>query len=538
VSELAAGYPDVEAVVTQTERISYSELARRVEDLARGLLALGVSRGDKVACWLPNQIEWVVTKLAATSIGGVLVAVNTWYTSREIKYVVTHAEASVLVTSRGIKGHNFYETLASVVPELGTTVTGEPVASRSVPALRWVVGVDRDPPRGVLSVGEVVRRGVGMAEDALERAMAAVVPDEPADLLYTSGSTADPKGVILLHGGLIVNGFHIGARQHITSGDRLWLANPLFFSYGCANALMVTLSHRATLVLQRLFDPGEALRMLDAERCTALYGTTNMVLAMLAHPDYGERDLSSLRTGTAIGGPDHIRARMQLGASKICNSYGLTETYGHCCDSDADEPEEVRLHASGRPLPGNELRIVDSTSGEILPPGRPGEIRVRGYVTPGYYRAPELSARSFDEDGFFRTGDQGYLDVDGQVHWQARLSEIIKTGGINVAPLEVETVLGQHPEVETASVVGLPDESRDEIVAAVVAPRAGSEMTAARLTEFCRERMASYKVPRRIMFLPASEFPLTPTGKVWNKELRRRLLEDSKVVTNESRESA
>ena len=522
--ELAQRFPDVEAIAFERQRLTYAELREQVRAVAKGLLALGVSPGENVACWLPNRPEWIVANLATSSIGAVTVGMNTWYRSHEFEYTMDHAGVSVLIMTDRFLGNDYVETLASVSPDV--LAPSDADGAVRFPQLRQVImteGSERVP--SAMSWTRLVEAGRTVSEDILDRAIAGVRPEDPADVLYTSGSTSTPKGVVLLHGGLIENGFNIGARQRVVVEDRLWLANPLFFSYGCANALMVTLTHACTLVLQDVFEAGRALQCLESERCTVLYGTTNMVLAMAGHPDRASFDTSRLRTGTAIGSPAQVQLRIDLGATEICNIYGLTETYGNCCVTDAHDPLDVRLNSQGAPLPGNELRIVSADTGDLLPSGEVGEIRVRGYVLPGYFKDPERTADAFDADGFFRTGDLGFLDSDGRIHWVGRETEMLKTGGINVAPVEVEEVLLQHPAVEDVVVVGLPDELQDEIVAAFVSRKPGSSLTAEDLSGFCRERLASYKVPRKVVFLAQEEFPLTATGKVWRKRLRDQFLE-------------
>jgi len=526
--ELAQRVPDVEAIAFEGQRLTYAELGERVRAVAKGLLALGVSPGENVACWLPNRPEWVVANLAISSIGAVTVGMNTWYRSHELEYTLDHAGVSVLIMTDRFLKNDYVETLASVASEMLAPRDTE--GAVRFPQLRQVVmieGSERVP--SAISWTQLVEAGRTLGDERLDQAIAAVRPEDAADLLYTSGSTTTPKGVVLLHDGLIENGFNIGARQRVVVGDRLWLANPLFFSYGCANALMVTLTHACTLVLQDVFEAGRALRCLESERCTVLYGTTNMALAMTSHPDRASFDTSSLRTGTAMGSPAQVQLRIDLGAAEICNIYGLTETYGNCCVTDAHDPLDMRLNSQGAPLTGNELRIVGPDTGELLPSGEVGEIRVRGYVLPGYFKDPERTADAFDADGFFRTGDLGFLDTDGRIHWVGRETEMLKTGGINVAPVEVEEVLLQHPAVEDVVVVGLPDELQDEIVAAFVSRKPGSSLTAEDLSGFCRERLANYKVPRKVVFLAREDFPLTATGKVWRKRLREQFLEDAQT---------
>ncbi len=382
-----------------------------------------------------------------------------------------------------------------MVPELSRAEPGA-LRSERLPELRAVVSIDERRHDGVYAWADLQRRAGTVREGALAAAQAAVSPSDLCFILYTSGSTATPKGVMLAHGGVIDNGFEIGERQHLTGADRVWLAVPLFWSFGSANALPAIWTHGGALVLQERFEPGEALALLDEERCSVYYGMANMARAILEHPDRPRRALHAMRTGLTIGLPEDIAMTMEaVNAPELCNVYGATETYGNCAVTDAHDPRERRLTTQGLPLPGMEIRVVDPGTDHSLPPGTVGELRVRGRVTPGYYREPEQTRAAFDADGFFVTGDLGMIDADGRIQFHGRLKEMIKTGGINVAPLEVEGVLLAHPAVKQAYVVGLSDRSKGEVAAAAVELHAGATTTAEALAAFCRERLASYKVP-------------------------------------------
>jgi fatty-acyl-CoA synthase len=355
-------------------------------------------------------------------------------------------------------------------------------------------------------------------------AQAAVTPADPCVILYTSGSTATPKGVVLRHGSLIENGFGIGERQHLTAADRVWLAVPLFWSFGSANALPAIMTHGGSIALQEIFEPGEALALLDEKRCTVYYGMPNMARLILEHPDRQRRALATMRTGLTIGLPEDLQMTIDaVGARELCNVYGSTETYGNCAVTDARDDLALRLTTQGRPLPGMTIRVVDPESGRTLAPGEVGEFRVKGHVMPGYYNDAEQTRRAFDADGYFVTGDLGLIGDDGRVRFRGRLKEMIKTGGINVAPLEVEAVLLTHAAVKQAYVVGVPDRARGEVVVAAVEVHDDATASAEGLAAFCRERLAGYKVPTRFVFRKADEFPRTPTGKVQKPQLRDEL---------------
>jgi len=351
-----------------------------------------------------------------------------------------------------------------------------------------------------------------------------VLPTDLCYILYTSGSTAAPKGVTLAHGPLIDNGFEIGERMHLESADRVWLAVPLFWSFGSANAMPAIMTHGGCIVLQESFEPGEAVALIERERCSVYYGMVNMARAMLEHPAHPGRRLGAMRTGLTIGPPEDIALTIRtLGAEQLCNVYGSTETYGNCAVADAEDPLPLRLERQGLPLPGMTIRAVDPVSRQALPQGEIGELAVSGRITPGYYQAPEANAEAFDRDGCFLTGDLGSIEADGRVRFRGRLKEMIKTGGVNVAPLEVEHVLMQHPDIVQAYVVGVPDAAKGEAVAAAIELRSGATNDTAAVVAFCRERLASYKVPTRLVVRTASEFPRTATGKIHKPGLRQEL---------------
>jgi len=304
---------------------------------------------------------------------------------------------------------------------------------------------------------------------------------------------------------------------------------PLFWSFGSANALPAIMTHGGCVVLQESFEAGEALELIDRERCSVYYGMANMARAMLEHPDRPRRRLASMRTGLTIGLPEDIAMTMEaVGAPELCNVYGSTETYGNCAVTDAHDPRELRLRTQGLPLPGMELRVVHPETRQPLEVNEVGELCVRGYVTRGYYRAPEVTATAFDAEGYFLSGDLGLIGDDGRVCFRGRLKEMIKTAGINVSPLEVEEVLLQHPDVKQAYVVGVPDRVKDEVVGAVLEMRAGATADVDALVAFCRERLASYKVPTRVAFRKAEELPRTPTGKIHKPGLREELARDER----------
>jgi fatty-acyl-CoA synthase len=396
----------------------------------------------------------------------------------------------------------------------------------SLPKLARIVVVDGEPRGPLTAFDSLWDLGAGVTDAELDLAQAAVAPDDVAYILYTSGTTSTPKGVQLAHGGLVENMWNIGERQHLTAADRMWMGISLFWSFGCANALLAVMTHGGAIVLQEEMEPGAALALIERERCSVYYGTPNIALALSEHPDRARRDLSSLRTGAAIGPPPAMQMVMDLGVREICNVYGLTETYGNCSVTDAHDPPDVRRTTVGFPLPGMEIRVVDRQTRRPLPTGEVGEVLVRGYLTPGYYKDADKNATAFDAEGFLVTGDLGAIGDDGRLRFRGRIKEMVKTGGINVAPLEVEEVLLSHPDVEQAYVVGLPDPRKEEILAAVLVLHDGRETAPDTLRAFCKASLAAFKVPQEFRVMRRDELPVTATGKVQKFRLAEMLARD------------
>src|SRR5215831_17720604 len=536
LAHLAQAMPQQEVVVLPPRRLTYAALYAQAMAVAGGLWQLGIRPREPVALLVSNRPEWITVALGCALIGAPVVAVSTWSRRVEIEYVLDHSRAVALVTLDGFLGADYQALLTEILPEVTQHSPGELCATR-LPALRELIILGQPALTAARGFDEVLALGRSLDPLVVHAASTRVQPTDILYVLYTSGSTARPKGVTLTHAGCLENGFNIGERQHLTRADRLWLAVPLFWSFGAANALMALLTHGGTVVLQERFDPEEAVRLIAAERCTVYYGMSHMAQAMLKAQSWQHTDTRSLRTGLTIGTPEEIALTMHgLGVREICNVYGATETYGNATVTDAHDPEALRLHSQGKPLPGMQLRIVDPETQAVLPPGEVGEILVAGYVTPGYYRDPENNTRAFDAEGYFHTGDLGRLDAEGSLHFHGRLKDLIKSGGINISPLEVEAYLMTHPKVQYAAVVGLPDAMKGEVPVAAVELRegeggalscapsadavAGNTATAEEIRGFCRDHIASYKIPMHVVFLHPDEFPRTSTGKVQKTELR------------------
>jgi fatty-acyl-CoA synthase len=495
--------PDSTAVLFQDRGLSCAELRRDADRLAGGLTALGMRHGEHLAVWLPSNLDWVLLELAAARLGLVLVPISTRYKAAEVGYILRQSDAAGLVLPDRWRGIDFLERLGP--PE-------------QFPALRHrIVSGDR-VPAGATALRDLESHA------PLSRA-AALRPDDPLLLLYTSGTTGFPKGALLTHRNVVYNAFHMACRQRLGPPDRLLVAPPLFHVFGCMNAVVACLTHGASFVVQEVFEPGESLALIERHRCTAIYGTATMFQMLLEHPDLPRTDRRSLRTGM-IGSmpvPEVVMRGIveRLAAPEIVNSYGQTEaSVSLLTEAGAGLP--VLLAGVGPPIPGVELKLVDPASGATVPAGEEGEVCVRGpHLMRGYYRMPERTAEAIDAEGWLHSGDLGREVGEGLYRITGRLKDMYINGGLKVYPAEVENVLYQHPAVLQASIVGVPDSLRGEIGHAFVQRRPGVAADSDSLIAFVRDRLAGYKVPAAVTFV--EEFPLTANGKIQKFRLREML---------------
>ena len=511
--EQAECFPARVAVICGERVVTYRELGDRAARIGAALSARGIRRGGRVGLLIENRLEWLECCFGAAAIGATVVPFSTWSKPVELAYLIADAEIDALLAVETFAGQNFAEALAALIPEAATASPGE-WRSRDFPRLRHIVMLGGELQQGWIHYDEfrIERLPLPRGEGAR--------PDDDALILYTSGSSARPKAVRLQHFAMVENGFNIGERMRLGADDRVLLAPPLFWSYGAVNALPAAFTHGAALVLQSRFESGEWLDLIERHRCTAVYTLPSMTGAALRHPDFRREHVKSLRTGLMIGSPEEVRiAAEQLGAREICNIYGSTETYGNCCVTPCDWPLDRRMHSQGPPLPGMLLRIVDPESGRALPPGETGAVEVSGSVTPAYAGASAAqNPAAFTSDGYFRTGDLGFLDNAGDFHFVGRDADIIKRAGINVSPAEVESLLLQFPGVAQAAVVGAAAGERGEAIIAFVVPFPGATLELDALRADCRALASSYKVPDRIEIRAA--LPVTETGKLFRRALK------------------
>jgi acyl-CoA synthetase (AMP-forming)/AMP-acid ligase II len=525
---IAARSGDHPLIVLGDRSLSYAEAERASGVLARGLLAAGLGKGSRVGLWMLNGPDWVLAFLAAARIGALVVPINTFFRARELGYVLRHADVATLLCVDTVARQDMLALLEEAAPELARQRAGALFAP-SLPCLRAVrVWGERTPRPAWASDGpgglRALAQGAPGADESLLAALeATVTPADPLVVIYSSGSTADPKGAVHTHGTVVRHSFHLNGYRDLRSDDRIYSPMPFFWVGGLVFTLFAALHAGATLVCEEAFEPGRTLELLERERITLVAGWPHYGKAMREHPSFATRDLSAIRGGNLY---DVLPgAARPVDPELRSNSLGMTETCGpHTMDRmDYDLPEKLR-GSFGRSVPGLEHRVVDPDTGEVLPPGRAGEICVRGYsVMQGLYKQEREQA--FDADGFYHTGDAGYFDGDGVLFFQGRLGELIKTAGANVTPREVEAVLLAQPELLEAHVVGLADPARGQNVAAALVLRDGAALGADDLRARLRRELAAYKVPRHVFFLRREELPMTTSGKIDKRRLAAALSE-------------
>jgi fatty-acyl-CoA synthase len=509
--EVVSRAPDREAVsfapaAVVTERWTWRRLAAEAETASRRLVGLGVGHGTRLGLLCPNRPEWLAIAFGALRLGAVLVPFSTLWTREEIRYGLVHADVEILLTRSRFLRHDYVAHLRAIAPEIW-----DGTAPAATPALRRVVVLgeeDRGLPRWDALPADVA--------DARVRPLAAAVrPNDVATIFFTSGTTAQAKAVVHAHGALTLSGRRIGACLGIGPDDAWWGHMPLFWSGGFIIGALATMAGGGRLVLHELPRPADALRLLEAERCTILAGW-HQAGPLMEQPGF-DRTRLALRKGsnhplaTALMGEDHL----------ACGMYGMSETATCVACARWDDPVEIRRETFGRPLAGMTVRIVDPDTGREQPVGETGEIRVKGpTLMLGYLRIPP--SETFTPEGFFRTGDLGYLDEDGYLHFGSRLKDVIKTAGVNVAAVEVEEAIARMDGVKAVHVVGVPDAVRGENVAAFVVPMPGATVDPDAVTAFCKGTLASYKVPRHVFVVDDAAIPRTGTGKIAKPALREK----------------
>ncbi len=523
--------PENDALISchQKLRYTYRELRQEVDRFARGLMALGIQKGDRVGIWSPNFAEWVIAQFATPKVGCILVNINPAYRTSELEYALTQSGISTLIIAPEFKSSDYIDMLRDVCPEMDSASPGQ-IRSSRLPDLRTVIVLGDRHPDGMYSWSDVLTMADEVSAGELAERQSQQSFDDPINIQYTSGTTGFPKGATLSHHSILNNGFFIGERMRFTSQDRLCIPVPFYHCFGMVLGNLACVTHGATMVLPSDgFDPESVLRAVQAERCTALHGVPTMFIAELGHPRFGEFDLSTLRTGIMAGSPcpaevmKQVIEKMHMDEVTIC--YGMTETSPVSAQTEADDPVEKRVGTVGRVHPHVEVKVIDPDTGQVVARGVPGELCSRGYIVMlGYWNNPEATAEAIDAGRWMHTGDLATMDEHGYVNIVGRIKDMIIRGGENVYPREIEEFLYSHPAVQDVQVIGVPDERFGEEVMAWVVLKPGAVAAAEEIRDFCRGRIAHFKVPRYVTFTDG--FPMTVTGKIQKYKMRETAIKE------------
>ena len=497
-------------------RFTYQEFDKRVDDMAAGLYAIGVRKGDNVGIWATNVPDWLTYMFACARLGAVAVTVNTSYKLHELEYLVKQSDLTTLCLTDGVKDSNYVQMIKELVPELDEYERGC-LKSKRFPCLKNVVFMGPEKFRGLYSTPELLLLGQHVDFEIIKKIESEVTPHDVVNMQYTSGTTGFPKGVMLTSHNIINNGYSIGESMRYTSKERVCLPVPLFHCFGIVLGVMAILSHGATHVLLESFDPLVALASIHKEKCTAIYGVPTMYIAELNHPMFNMFDMSSLRTGIMAGAgcPVELMKTVmdKMNMKEITSVYGLTETSPGMTQSRWDQSAEVRATTVGYELPDIEVKVLNPETNEECAIGEQGEMCCRGYnIMKGYYKMPEATAEIIDENGFLHSGDLGVKDPDGNYRITGRIKDMIIRGGENIYPREIEEFLIDIPQIKDIQVAAVKSNRYGEITGAFIILHEGQTLTEEDVIEYCRGKLSKYKWPQFFMFL--DEFPMTGSGKI------------------------
>lgn len=528
IEDQAVIHPDHEAVVYSDRNLrwTYKEFNEICRQAAKGLMKLGIEKGEHLAVWSTNTPEWLITQFATGKIGAVLVTVNTNYRTSELEYLLKQSDSTTIVLMDAWKDSAYMEMLYEIAPELKISEPGQLNSSR-LPYLKNVIVLGDKKYPGTYSWDDIVELGQFVSDEELDRRLRSLDPDDVINMQYTSGTTGFPKGVMLTHNNIVNNALNIASCMKLSNCDRLCIPVPFFHCFGCVLGTMACVTVGATMVPVQEFSPKRVLQTVQDERCTGLHGVPTMFIAELNDPEFDKYDLSSLRTGIMAGSNCPIEVMKgvieRMGVKEITIAYGQTESSPVITQTRTDDPIELRVETVGKALPNVEVKIVKPGTNTEVPRNVQGELCTRGYhVMKGYYKNLEATREAIDDDGWLHTGDLAVMDENGYCKITGRLKDMIIRGGENIYPREIEEFLYSHPKILDVQVIGVPDEVYGEEVMAWIILKEGVSATVDEIKEFCRGKISKHKIPRYIEFTNA--YPMTASGKIQKFRLREKAI--------------
>lgn len=528
LEEKALAYPEHDALVyiNPQLRMSYKEFNDHCKRIAKGLMGLGIEKGENIALWATNKPEWVSLQFATGKMGAVMVTVNTNYRASELEYLLNQSDSTTLILIEEFRGHSYIDTVYELAPELHNCAPGK-LESKRLPKLKNVIVLSEKEYPGMYNWSTIVDMAEKVTDNELDERMASLHFEDVINMQYTSGTTGFPKGVMLTHSNLINNGINIAESMKLTKEDRLCIPVPFFHCFGSVIGTLACVSVAATMVPVVEFNAEEVLKTVEKAKCTALHGVPTMFINELNLPNFEDFDLSSLRTGVMAGSncPVEVMKSVinKMGMTDVTICYGQTESSPVITQTRADDPFHLKVETVGRALPNVEVKIVEPGTNKEVPRNVQGELCTRGYhVMKGYYNNPDATREAIDEDNWLHTGDLAVMDENGYVRITGRLKDMIIRGGENIYPREIEEFLYTHPKILDVQVVGVPDRFFGEEVAAWMILRDGETATEEEIREFCAGKISRHKIPKYLFF--TKEYPMTASGKIQKFKLREQSL--------------
>ena len=512
-------YSNKEAIVIDGLKVTYYELDLLTDSLGLGFLQIGIQKDDNVAIWLPNSLEWIICFFALAKIGAVSVPVNTRFKIAELEYILNQSESIMLIMRNKVYETDYLHILSSICSE-NTFLHDVEFKCDKVKKLKYVVGAGGGLPLPFLELNEIIESGKEMNKQLLSERQSLMEPNDTILIQYTSGTTAFPKGVMLSHNNIIRNAVNFSRRMKLGEADKIFGPLPLFHVGGSVTSLMAAIVIGATYYSMEYFDAEKSLQLIENEKCTMQIALSTFFIKQMESENFESYDLSSLKTGFCGGGAELQKLVIsKMGIDGLCNLYGLSECSPNVTLTSPDLDVETRIHKMGKPQPGVEIKIIDIESSSTLPPDKEGEICVRGWnVMKGYYNKPEETKKVIVANGWLHTGDLGTIDKEGFLTFTGRLKNVLKVGGENVSTEEIENFLMGHPKIKYVEIVGVPDIKLDEVITAFIELKEDEECTEEEIIQFCRGKIARFKIPRYVQFV--KDFPMTASGKVKKYELR------------------